>query len=67
MPFFNSYLKSLPLNEVCKKKNAYLPTHSLNFEAGDSKHYFLKEKEHKNIKGFCLKVFGKLHNLMQTT
>ena len=26
----------------------------------------LKGKEHKNINGFCLKVFGKLHILMQT-
>ena len=27
----------------------------------------LKGKEHKNINGFCLKVFGKLHIFMQTT
>ena len=26
----------------------------------------LKGKEHKNTNGFCLKLFGKLHILMQT-
>ena len=45
----NSYLKSLPFNSVCKKKNAYLPTPTKNFESGDSKQIIFSSPEPKLI------------------